>query len=72
MALAARIQGVVGLEMVIDEEGRVADAKVVRSVPPLDRAAVDAVLQWRFTPTMFSGAPARVVVSGEVLFTLEN
>src|SRR4051812_21797233 len=56
----AGIQGVVILEVVIDEMGNVGDAKVLRSIPLLDEPAVNAVRAWRFTPTMVNGQPVKV------------
>jgi TonB family protein len=49
-ALDAGVQGVVIMDALIDAEGAVAEARIVRSVPSLDRSALEAVLQWRFTP----------------------
>jgi TonB family protein len=49
---AARVQGVVILEATIDESGRVVQACVLRSIPQLDEAALQAVGQWEFTPTL--------------------
>jgi TonB family protein len=70
-AEAARVQGVVILEAVIDETGKVRDAKVLRSIPILDQAAVDAVLQWEFTPTELNGVPHPVVMTVTVNFALQ-
>ncbi len=39
------------IEARIDQDGHVADARVIRRVALLDQAALDAVLQWEFTPT---------------------
>jgi TonB family protein len=69
-ARAAGVQGVVILEVLIDENGDVSDAKVLRSVPMLDQAAVDAVRQWRFTPTLLNNVPVTVVMTVTVNFTL--
>jgi TonB family protein len=69
-AQAARVQGVVIIEAVIDTNGNVADAKVLRSVPMLDEAAVGAVKQWRFTPTLLNGAPVPVIMTVTVNFAL--
>ena len=60
------------LKIVIDGEGRVGEAAVVHSIPPLDQAALDAVRQWPFTPTLLNGRPVRVAAVGEVLFTLDE
>ncbi len=51
------------LEALIGVDGRVADAKVLRSVPLLDQAALDAVRQWEYTPTLLNGAPVPVVMT---------
>ncbi len=64
-AAAAGIQGNVLAEIVVNESGDVTDAKVVRSIPMLDEAALQAVRNWRFTPTMVDGqsVPVRMVVT---------
>lgn len=54
-ALKAGVLGCVIIDAVIDKEGRVKNAKVIRSVPKLDKAALDAVRQWRFVPTVTNG-----------------
>jgi len=69
-AQAARVQGVVIIEALIDTNGNVADAKILRSVAMLDQAAVDAVRQWRFTPTMLNGAAVPILMTVTVNFTL--
>lgn len=70
LAQSARVQGVVILEAVIDPDGRVEDARVLRSIPLLDQAAVDAVRQWEFTPTMLNGQRVPVIMTVTVQFTL--
>jgi protein TonB len=70
MAMRARISGMVILEAVIDAEGRVVNVKVLRSVPMLDQAAMDAVRQWEFTPTRLNGVAVPVVMTVTVNFTL--
>ncbi len=69
-AQAARVQGVVIIEATIDVDGRVYDARVLRSVPALDDAALEAVRQWEFSPTEVDGAPAAVIMTVTVNFTL--
>jgi protein TonB len=64
------VQGVVIIEALIDTNGNVADAKILRSVAMLDQAAVDAVRQWRFTPTMLNGAAVPILMTVTVNFTL--
>ena len=50
---------------------RVKDAKVLRSIPLLDQAALDAVKQWQFTPTLLNGVPVPVIMTVTVNFTLQ-
>lgn len=69
-ARAAGVQGVVVLEITIDEDGSVIDARVVRSVPLLDQAALDAVGQWLFEPTLLNGEPVEIEMNVVVNFTL--
>lgn len=69
-AKAQNVQGVVIVEIRIDEEGRVSDARVLRSIPLLDQAALDAVRQWEFTPTLLNGVPTPVVMTVTLNFTL--
>ena len=57
IAQSARVQGVVIIEATIGPNGTVTDAKVLRSIPLLDAAALDAVRQWIFTPTTLNGQP---------------
>jgi protein TonB len=66
----ARVGGVVILEIVIDETGHVSEARVTRSVPLLDQAAVDAVRQWEYEPTLLNGVPVSVTMHVTVNFTL--
>ncbi len=70
IAVASRTQGMVILEAVIAEDGRVRDVRVLKSVQLLDQAAIDAVRQWRFTPTLLSGEPVPVVMTVTVDFKL--
>jgi len=68
IALASGIEGVVILETVIEADGSVRDVHVLRSIPLLDAAAVEAVRQWRFTPTLLNGEPVPVVMTVTVAF----
>jgi protein TonB len=70
IARASRTSGIVILEAVIGEDGRVRDLRLLRSVPLLDDAAVRAVRQWQFTPTLLNGQAVPVVMSVTVAFTL--
>jgi protein TonB len=70
LARSAGAQGVVIIEAAIDIEGNVTSAKVLRSIPLLDAAAVDAVRQWKYTPARLNGQPVPVIVTVTVNFTL--
>jgi protein TonB len=70
IAQNAMVQGIVILEILVDQEGRVAEAKVLRSIPLLDQAAIDAVTQWQYMPTLLNGAPVPVVMTVTVNFSL--
>jgi protein TonB len=72
-AVSARLQGIVILEAVVDEEGTVKDVKVLRSVNPLlDREALAAVRQWRYSPVVLNGTPVPFVLSVSLSFSLQN
>ena len=71
IAQSARVQGVVIIEATIGPDGRVKEAKVLRSIPLLDAAALDAVKQWQFTPTLLNGVPVPVIMTVTVNFTLQ-
>jgi len=70
-AKSARIAGVVIIEATIGADGKVIDAKVLRSVPMLDQAALDAVRQWEYSPTLLNGAPVPVVMTVTINFKLQ-
>ena len=71
IAQSARVQGAVVLEAVIDENGDVANARVLRSIPLLDAAALDAASRWQFTPTDVDGRTVAVVMTVTVNFVLQ-
>jgi protein TonB len=71
VAEKARVQGVVIVETLIGPDGKVQDARILRSIPLLDQAALDAVRQWVFTPTLLNGVPVPVVMTVTVNFTLQ-
>ena len=69
-AIADGVQGVVIIEAVISTEGLVTGAKVLRPIEPLNQAAVDAVKQWEYTPTLLNGEPVSIIMSVVVEFVL--
>ncbi len=72
IASSAHVEGVVIIEAVIAVDGTVRDARVLRSVPLLDRAALDAVKQWRYAPTRLGGVAVPVIVTVTVQFRLQR
>lgn len=69
LAQTAGVSGPVTIEATIDTEGKVVDAKVVKSIALLDQAALDAVQQWEYLPTMLNGTPVPVTITVTVNFT---
>jgi TonB family protein len=72
LAKMARIQGTVRLEAILGKDGTVQDLKVLGGHPLLVKAALDAVAQWRYQPTLFNGEPVEVVTEIEVNFSLSE
>ena len=70
VAREAKVQGVVILDCLVSPEGRVTAVRVLRGIPLMDEAAVNAVRQWEFAPTLMDHKPVAVVVTVEVKFTL--
>jgi TonB family protein len=68
-ARRAGMHGMVILEIVIGADGKVTDAKVLRSIPLLDQAAIDAVTQWVYEPTLLNGQPVPVIMTATVNFS---
>jgi TonB family protein len=67
-ARQAGVFGVVIVEVTIDAQGRVSQARILRSIPLLDQAALDAVRQWEFEPTVIDGQPRPVIMTVPVPF----
>jgi protein TonB len=72
IAREARVQGIVIIEATIDAEGRISNTRVLRSIPLLDEAALEAVRQWQYTPTQLNGVPVPVVMTVTVSFVLSR
>lgn len=71
IARQARREGTVVMEAVLDTAGRVTQLRVIQSVPLLDQAALDAVRQWRYTPTTLGGHPVSVLMTITIRFQLQ-
>lgn len=72
IARQARVEGTVILEATTDIYGRVQDVKILRSIPLLDQAAIDAVKQWVYEPVVINGKPREVTFTVQVQFKLED
>ena len=68
-ALAAGVDGAVVAEILVNEAGVVADARVLKSIPPLDEAALKAVREWRYDPTIIDGKAVPVKMTVTVNFS---
>lgn len=72
LARQARIHGTVRLSAVIGADGRVKNLQVIEGHPLLIKAAIDAVNQWLYHPTMLNGVPVDVSAPIEVRFILNQ
>jgi protein TonB len=71
LAMKAGIEGVVIIEATIDPRGRVVNTMVLRGIPVLDEAALEAVRQWVYTPTLLNGVPTPIIMTVTVRFRLQ-
>jgi len=67
-ARTARVSGIVILQITVGVEGNVLEAQVLRGHPLLNQAALDAVRQWRYSPTMLNGEPVPVISTVSLRF----
>ena len=67
-ARQASVSGMVIVEATIGVDGAVKDAKILRSISLLDQAALDAVRQWKYEPTLLNGVPVPVIMTVVVNF----
>lgn len=68
LARQARISGVVDIDAIIDEQGNVVQARALDGQPLLVPAAISAVLQWKYEPTVLNGVPISVELVVQVQF----
>jgi len=64
------LHGIVILEVLIDTHGKVAEAKVIRSIPPFDESALAAVRHWEYEVTKVGGSPVSVLLTVPITFAL--
>jgi protein TonB len=72
LAILSRIEDVVIIEATIGPDGKLMDARVLRGHQMLQQAALVAVRQWEFTPTLLNGVPVPVIMTVTVRFTLSK
>ncbi len=70
LARRTRTTGTVVLEATIDEEGNISELKILSGHPFLNDAALDAVRQWKYSPTVLNGEPVPVQAQVTVIFSL--
>ena len=70
-ALAQGVRGIVILEILIDPQGKVASAEVIRSIALLDEAALLAVRKWEYEVTKVGGQPVSVKLTVPITFALK-
>lgn len=71
-AKAARIQGIVRLDVLVGPDGHVQAVQLLEGPSMLTQAAIDAVRQWIYQPMMLNGQPTAIVTQVEVNFTLQQ
>jgi protein TonB len=72
LATQARLKGVVLLEARVGVDGRVKEVKVLRGLPLLTDAALEAVRQWRYRPLLLNGAPVEFILTVTIGFDLKQ
>ena len=70
IARASGTEGQVVVQALVGKDGKVKDTRVVKSVPVLDEAAVNAVKQWVFKPALMNNKPVAVWVAVPLRFSL--
>ena len=69
-ALDARVQGAVVLQATVGEDGKVRNVKVLKSIPLLDQAAIDALSQWVYAPATKNGVAVAVEITVTISFSM--
>jgi protein TonB len=72
LARQTRISGTVRLHAIISKSGSIQSLEVISGHPLLVRAAMDAVQQWRYKPTLLNGEPVEVDTTIDVIFSLNQ
>lgn len=72
LARQTRISGTVRLHAIISKDGTIRELEVINGHPLLQQAALDAVRQWRYQPTLLNGEPVEVDTTIDVIFSLNQ
>ena len=72
IAIRANIRGSVIIECLVNPRGQVVEVRILKGIPLLNDAAVAAVKQWLYTPTLLDGVPVPVIMTVTVRFALET
>jgi protein TonB len=72
LARQTRINGTVRLHAIISKDGSIQQLEVISGHPLLQQAALDAVRQWRYQPTLLNGEPVEVDTTIDVIFSLSG
>jgi periplasmic protein TonB len=72
LARQTRISGTVRLHAIISKDGTIQQLEVMSGHPLLQQAALDAVRQWRYQPTLLNGDPVEVDTTIDVIFSLNQ
>jgi len=72
LARQTRIQGTVRLHVIIAKDGTIKQLEIMSGHPLLQQAALDAVRQWRYQPTLLNGDPVEVDTTIDVIFALNE
>ena len=70
--MQARVSGAVALDAIIDEQGNVTEIRALSGHALLSPAAIEAVKQWKYEPTILSGRPVAVQLIVNLTFALNN
>lgn len=70
IAKMAEVSGTVLLHVIVGKDGSVTDVQVISGPALLTQAAIEAVKQWQYQPTLLNGAPVKVDTTVSVVFDL--
>ena len=70
MARQARVSGVVRIQAIINKDGKVKKVEVLSGPPLLKQAAIDAVLNWVYSPSILNGTPVESTTTVDIGFSL--